>query len=41
MEDNYNTEDNYETRKRGREEHDLVAYPKRVNFGEYSFNTMP
>lgn len=33
MEDNYNTEDNYETRKRGREEHDLVAYPKRVNFG--------
>jgi len=33
MEDTYNTEDNYETRKRGREEHDLVAYPKRTNFG--------
>lgn len=32
MEENYN-EDSYETRKRGREEHDLVAYPKRVNFG--------
>lgn len=33
MEDTYNTEDSYETRKRGRDEHDLVAYPKRVNFG--------
>jgi len=33
MEDSYNTEDSYETRKRTREEHELVQYPKRINFG--------
>lgn len=36
MDDIYNTgsaEDNYETRKRTRDDTDLVAYPKRANFG--------
>ena len=36
MDDVFTTEDNYETRKRGREEHELVQYPKRINFGKSS-----
>ena len=36
MDEVYNTEDSYENRKRGREDLEHIAYPKRINFGKFS-----